>query len=290
MKAKLPQQKVWLFAGALVVCGVLLAFFAVTQPKRKAHSPEELAYWTDVRGEVQTRKPNTDEFIEAKIDASILSTETARTGAEGRASFEVLGGVGFDLFEDSRILFEKQKNDKTRITVLEGRLRWKGSGDLAYVEIARQGQLVPMPEVKDTEISANVQVITQGSFSNLVIPTQGEILDQQEIDTEKLPLDAGSRTTVSQEEILNSMSIRIGQFRRCYLNLIQRSGNDKIKANVLISFMILSNGNVQDARVWKANVNDRLFLGCLAEVVERTRFRPFNGEAIRVDEFPLDFE
>ena len=75
MKSKLHQRKLVLISFALVLVGVLLAFFAITQPKRKTYSPEELAFWVDAQGEVQVRKPNTDEFIEAKIDDSIFSTE-----------------------------------------------------------------------------------------------------------------------------------------------------------------------------------------------------------------------
>ena len=290
MNAKLHQRKLVLVSFALVLVGVLLAFFAITQPKRKTYSPEELAFWVDAQGEVQVRKPNTDEFIEAKIDDSIFSTETARTGPDAKATFEIVGGAAFDLSESSRILFEKNASGKTRVTLLDGRMRWKGTGDLSFVEVARQGQIVSQDEVKDSEISANVQVIASGTVSNLVVPTQGEITDQSENELPSEPISAENRITISQEEILNVLSIRLGQFKKCYLSLIQRVQNEKIKANVLISFMILPNGNIEDSRVWKSNVSDRLFLGCLSEVVARTRFKPFRGDPIRVDEFPLDFE
>lgn len=286
---KLPLNKAVLIAAALVVLGVLLATFAFNRPKHKVGSPEELAFWVDIQGEVEVRKPNTDQFIPAKIDDSILSTETARSSSGARAIFEVLGGARFELSEETRILFEKQKNEKTRITLLDGRIRFKGEGDLSFVEVARQGQIVPPEEVKDSEISANVQVIKTGSIANLVVPTQTQVSDEPEDSTASV-VDLGPRTTISQDEILNVLSVRLGQFKKCYLNLIQRAGNASIKANILLSFMILSNGNVEDARVWKSNVSDRLFLGCLSEVVERTRFKPFKGDPIRVDEFPLDFE
>lgn len=287
----MKQRKALLAAGILlVVFGVVFAFLAVTQPKRKAYSPEELAFWVDAQGEVQVRKPNTDEFINAKIDDSILATETARTGADGRAVFEILGGAAFDMFESSRVLFERQANGKTRVTLLDGRVRWKGSGDLSFVEIARQGQLVPLAEVKDSEVSANVQIVTSGVIGNLVVPTEGEVSEEPEDSGASDSVSAEDRTTISQEEILNVLSIRLGQFRKCYLSLIQRSQNEKIKANVLMSFVIQPNGNIEDSRVWKSNVNDRLFLGCLSEVVARTRYKPFKGDAIRIDEFPLDFE
>lgn len=287
MKAKLLVA-----AGiALVVVGVLLAFLAVTKPTRKSHSPEELAFWVDTQGEVQVRKPNTDQFINANLDGSIFSTETARTGSEGRAVFEILGGAGFDLFESSRVLFEKQSNGKTRVTLLDGRIRWKGAGDLSFVEVARQGQLVAHSEIKDSEISANLQMVTSGVIGNLVVPTEGDVAESEVTESEgDSSVSAEDRTTISQEEILNVLSIRLGQFKKCYLSLIQRAKNEKIKANVLMSFIIQPNGNIEDSRVWKSNVNDRLFLGCLSEVVNRTRFKPFKGDAIRIDEFPLDFE
>lgn len=285
------RRKVFVVAGAAaVVLGVLIALLAITQPKRKNYSPEELAFWVDIEGEVQVRKPNTDEFVNAKIDESILSTETARTGPDARASFEILGGASFELFESSRALFEKQSNGKTRVTILDGRLRWKGSGDLSFVEIARQGQLVPLVEVRDSETSSNVQVISTGVIANLIVPTEGEIGEQSDDDLPGAPITAENRTSISQDEILNVLGIRLGQFKKCYLGLIQRMKNEKIKANVLMSFMILPNGNVEDSRVWKSNVSDRLFLGCLSEVVSRTRFKPFKGDPIRIDEFPVDFE
>ncbi len=285
------MRKVAIVIGAaILIVGVLFAFFALTQPNRKTYSPEELAFWVDAVGEVQVRKPNTDEFVAAKIDDSILSTETARTGPDSKATFEILGGAAFDLSESSRALFEKQSNGKTRVTLLDGRMRFKGTGDLGFVEVARQGQIISQDEVKHSEISASVQVIASGTVSKLIVPTQSEVAEQSEDELASEPLSAEGRNTISQDEILNVLSIRLGQFKKCYLSLIQRVKNEKIKANVLISFMILPNGNVEDSRVWKSNVSDRLFLGCLSEVVARTRFKPFKGDPIRVDEFPLDFE
>ena len=83
MKVKLA------IGAALVVLGDLLALFIVTQPKRKAYSPEELGFWVNVQETVQVRKPNTDEFILAKIDDSILTTETAKTAADARATVQI---------------------------------------------------------------------------------------------------------------------------------------------------------------------------------------------------------
>lgn len=288
---KKSRRSLFVAAGAvLIAVGVLFALFAITQPKRKNYSPEEVAFFVDVAGEVNVRKPNTDEFVGAKIDDSILSTETVRIGPDSRATFEILGGATFDLFEDSRTLFEKQTNGKTRVTLVDGRMRFKGSGDLSFVEVVRQGQLISADEIKNSEISANVQLISSGKVGTLLVPTEGEVADQPEDDLPIDPISAENRFTISQDEILNVLSIRLGQFKKCYLSLIQRTKNDKIKANVLISFMILPNGNIEDSRVWKSNVNDRLFLGCLSEVVARTRFKPFKGDPIRIDEFPLDFE
>lgn len=290
MKVKLSRKVLVAIAGLIILCGVLFAFVFTQKPSRKLGIPEELAFWVDLKGEVQVRKPNTDDFVDAKVDDGILSTETARTGPGARAVVEILGGVQFEIYEETRVLFEKQKNEKTRISVLDGHIRWKGSGDLAFVEVARQGQVVPLDEVKNSEIAANVQVISTGSIGNLVVPTEGDTSETGADEEGSLSADAGSRTTISQDEILNVLSIRLGQFKKCYLNLIQRSSNVKIKANILMSFMILSNGNVEDARVWKSNVDDRLFLGCISEVVQRTRFKPFKGDPIRIDEFPLDFD
>ena len=103
MKAKLRLRKVVIVSIALVLVGVSLSLFVFTQPKRKTYSPEELAFFVDAVGEVQVRKPNTDEFIQAKVDDSILSTETIRTGPDAKATVEILGGAVFDLSESRMV-------------------------------------------------------------------------------------------------------------------------------------------------------------------------------------------
>ena len=103
-------------------------------------------------------------------------------------------------------------------------------------------------------------------------------------------------------------------FQRCYLSYISRSqepSSDKTpggaphpgagfglaggpvgqqSGDVVLSFKIQPTGKVGDAKVSKSDLNNPTLLKCLTEVLERTSFRAFNGEAITIEEFPISLQ
>ncbi len=231
---------------------------------------------TVLGGSAESRFLQAPEFVPLK-DEPLIATETIQTDDLGRVEIALENGALLQLGENSRALFEGD-SQHVQVRVLKGQVEVKKPGPAHSLELI--------------QTTAPAAVVKPEKFAQtLVIPTKptNENDSDASLNPDATPGAAADLQTLSQEEILRSLQGQNALFRRCYVGLLQRQKIQNAKTEVLVSFFIQATGKLTDARIWHSSVQDVIFLKCVSEVFERTLFRNFQGDTVRVDEFPLSF-
>lgn len=107
--------------------------------------------------------------------------------------------------------------------------------------------------------------------------------------TKQLPakLNAKGSETLSSAYIESQLMQRSALFRRCQLTSLR--DNKLANGNMLFSFVIKNNGRVDKVKLLQNAINNKDLESCVTSVIERTKFKSFNGKAISLS-YPLNFQ
>lgn len=94
-------------------------------------------------------------------------------------------------------------------------------------------------------------------------------------------------TSLETQYIEDVLAARHTLFRRCRLTSLR--DQKQITGNLLYTFIIQGNGNVQNVRLLQTDINNSGLQSCVASVIERTKFKSFGGDSISLS-YPIHFD
>lgn len=199
--------------------------------------------------------------------------------------------IGFEdlLYDPSQSLVDRQLMVKSPGTAAN---RYSAPGSSTEVIQA------PSPELADNTRNKAKEDSTKPTSKTTVIlvPTKDDepLADSQHTSPPPKTRDARKnlpeiQATLSNELIHATLARQSGYFAKCYLNYILRTKDKNKKGTVLLNVRIENSGRVSDSQVAQSDFQDDLINRCVAEVVQRTAFRTFEGPVLQL-EYPITLE
>lgn len=279
----------------------------------------EIARFQSVVGEVTRRLPYSTTFESAQVDASIYSQETIFTGTASEAVISLEDGGVVRLGENSRIALEADPSRGETIiaTVLDGSLSLVTAGEAGRLRVYRDGQEIDIrmgdqPRVPVLSANEGAKI---DSHQLAVVPTSDDDAASEEPSTNSMNVNqpktenslsttktikSGTlslQDTLSDDEIIKGIRAQTRLFQKCYLSFINRtkpsseaSLTAEQRKKVVVAFEIQNSGRVTKPQLVRTDVEDSSMNRCVLEVLERTNFASFSGDAIPIEEFPILLE
>lgn len=263
-----------------------------------------------VSGEVSHRLPRSPRFLSAQPSTSFHSQELLVTGRASEAVVQFSSGTKIKASENTRLIAE---SDPSRpgvivLTLLDGSISLLNPGPEGSLRIFHQGQEFNAQDLQTSQVpvlSTNPSA-TSGAFPNE--PSNDSVVSATTPDdsartgaTKPRPMDStltskkdsNFKETLTDDEIIRTIQSQSRLFQRCYLTYIDRAktqeGMDarEMTGVIHVGFVIQSSGKITNTRVIRSEFEDATLHRCVLEVLERTSFKPFEGETIPIDEFPI---
>ncbi|MCM2280726.1 MAG: AgmX/PglI C-terminal domain-containing protein [Bdellovibrionaceae bacterium] len=269
-------------------------------------------------GEVTASLAGTPGSENVTAPRALRAREVLTTGPAAQVTLEFSGGSELRLLENSRLVAEPISG-ATQVTILSGRAEVirPGSPDALLVyqdgrrlNVTAEGTATPSPStsaptiISDSAATAGPSPTPEPNAaeapveSEIVVPTQAEDATPTPAPTppRKLPSKAATdgktmnNKTLSNEDIQRVLSAQSSRFQRCFVDHMKRKGSTSAKGSLAVAFIIRTNGKVDSQRIVNSPFDDTLFHNCVLEVIDRTPFPDFEGDPIRVNDYPLHFE
>lgn len=264
---------------------------------------------TSVEGQVERRLPGSAIMETVPSPRPIFHQDMIVTQGDSSASLVLEpDGPTLRLNENSRLVVEK---DTTRpgafiATLLEGTITPLNSGRAGFFRLFRDGKEVSLDSLSQQlvpVIPSEPAVAASPTVSGAKPPVSGIVIQVTQLDesvvrptpTQSAPGAsemAESGAVLTNEEILRTLRGQYGLFQRCYLSYIhrQKSGAAATGGTMQANFTIQTSGKINDAKIAQSDFKDTTLHNCVTEVIERTRFKAFEGAAVPVERFPISLQ
>jgi TonB family protein len=278
----------------------------------------------DIAGEVSHRLPKTVQTEKLARPAALTNLEHLLTAKGAKAVVRLKGGALVRLEENSELVVELDPESKSGaliVTILSGDLSLLEAGTPGTLRLFKAGReikpadlsrvLIPViPTTAGAELpngipsesgeSAPIVATTPDESAPVAAATptgtpigsskEGrETKADQAAQAGKQARGAQVTDTLSNDEIRRYLKAQTAYFQRCYLTYINRYSQAR-PGTITVSFTIQPTGKTASARVIKSEFKDATLQKCVLDVISRTPFRPFDGEAIPVLEFPISLQ
>jgi hypothetical protein len=252
------------FVPGLISVGIVLILLSIWSPQNKfSFSKSNFAKLVERSGVVKIQNNEMPAEVQVKPGYSIEVRDVLRTEADSEGVVEFNGGGQFRIGPDSEVLLDAHENGSPVVVVRTGEIFVEKFGKPEQgFWVRSEGQLYS---------AVDYVLIDKRNAAKL---------------SEAIPSQAASEQ-LTQVEIENTLNAKRTDFFKCFGQLIQR--NPQAAGSVLISFTIERQGFPSKVEISKTEIADSSFRSCLVEVVSRTKFRAFAGNAITTV-FPLRFE
>lgn len=298
------------YAALTVVTALMLIFFSrpialwivdLVSPKT-APVRHPVAQIAETVGDVFVRPKATARLksVRGKAPYQIYQHDAVVVGTGSLARLFFAGGAEINVLEDSEILAEFFNADDPMspvyLNLRRGDMEIKNYGLPGRLFIVRNKKVLSLAEwSQDAPGPSNVVAVNQEAppvkVENAHAPSKVAQAIQSVAETEAestAPIvDLGGEQTLSSAYIERTLSSKSGHLRRCQTNSIR----DKLPAfgQMLLSIRIEPSGKVASVRPLSNTINNIHLTSCVTEVIERTKFRAFNGKPITLS-YPIDFQ
>lgn len=165
------------------------------------------------------------------------------------------------------------------IILKQGFIEVIDSGRSNQVFIVEKGKRTPIqnyPELQDEPMELIVSPLKIAATE--IIPHQEKLPEAPQV----------ADTPDKVKSMLTSrLSSRVGFFYRCYSALLQKDSS--AQGNIQIQISVTPSGDIKKITVLDSDFSDPDFVGCLKDVIKRTKFTPFSGNTAALI-LPLVFD
>lgn len=226
-------------------------------------------------------------FVERKIssltelhpDSPLYSLDLIKTEKNSQMTFSLNSSKArFRLLENTSAALV-ESDFALDIILKQGFIEVVDSGRSGQVFIVEKGKRTPIqnyPELQDEPTDLIVSPLKIAATE--VLPQQEKLPDAPQVaDT---PDKVKSMLTTR-------LSSRVGFFYRCYSALLQKDSS--AQGNIQIQISVAPSGDIKKIAVLDSDFSDSDFVGCLKDVIKRTKFTPFSGNTAALI-LPLVFD
>ncbi len=293
------------FIGACIVAMtiVLIDPKQVLQNNEKDHPP--IAKIVELDGLVETQKARSATVEKLTGPQDLHAQEAIETSSMASATLEFRDGLRLKLMDATRVIgdIEAGSANHVNVTVLRGQVHILIDSKDGRTSVYKDGIRLSMASTSQKPPDTVISLPPPSSPLPPEEPSVAETLPEEPANTPTPPpqppsvlprkKDVGElRSTpgLSNEEITRVISQQSSRFHRCYVASMNRTGKSKQKGTLWVAFTINPNGKVSGNKVARSPFADQTLNNCLIEVVGRTIFPSFSGQAISVSEFPITAE
>ncbi len=225
--------------------------------------------------------------------------------ANAKMAFQLTNGYELELTENTEALFESWGDSKNQkvvyLTLLSGDYVLLNSGQRGSLFVIKNKNIFA-PEYRPKAATAPViqtkkeadpdsKKVLQADKKEAEKKT--DLPDKPDKEPKNLNRAGMGMPQKRQQESLDTQYIerilasRDQLFRRCRLTSLRDKKNNN--GNLLYTFVIQTTGEVRGVRLLQSDIQNISLQNCVASVIERTKFKSFQGEDISLS-YPIRFE
>ncbi len=283
-----------LILGILLIIGILLIVFQenVTENLRHVFADKDerpvIATLTTYSGKVRFKVPKSLRYDNVKENLKLKDQDTVSTDANSTARIVFDFGFELQVNPNSIIVIEKPKISESgavQITFLRG--------DYQVVSKGASGKVVVSKDKKFQDIAGRPPL----EPIKISVQETKEKVDSQKLEEKEKPVMVQERPkpkpkkkqkeSLSEEYIASVVNNQKPFFTRCYAQHLRL--NPDSHGQISLSFTVESTGKVTNVILINSTMNDTQLDRCTVSVVERCRFRPYEGDPVVVN-YPINFD
>lgn len=253
-----------------------------------------IATMESYEGNVNYKKPKTLRYRKVKNAIGLRDQDTLVTDENSRAILAFEGGYRLEVEPNSIVIIEEPQigEDGTfRVTFLRGDYRVLDVGNVGRLLVAKDKNIEdaagrPAPE---KPILVSMKEPEKAPPPPPPKPIRSEVVEELKKEIKKTApvVPAKKRETLPDDYIASIVKRQTPFFNRCYAEHLRLNPNAKGRIN--LSFTITPGGQVSSVRMLGSTLKDPRLEQCTMAVVERARFRTYEGDPIVVN-YPINFE
>lgn len=284
--------------ASLLILGLLIIFYheTVIEQVRSVFEPadnrDNVATLTTYKGKVRYKLPKSLKYNNVRENLSLKDQDTLTTDADSTARVVFSDGFELEINPNSMIIIEKPKISSTgavQITFLRGDYTVvnEGSGEAGKIVIASKDKkfqdVAGRPPLEPIKIKIQEEPqIEKGVKLEEQKPVLPPIVEKTPIPKKKK-----QRETLPDEYIASVVNNQKPFFNRCYAQHLRLNPDSRGQIN--LAFTIDDQGKVTAVNLVNSTMGDPQLDRCTMAVLERCRFRPYDGDPIVVN-YPINFE
>ncbi len=292
------NRKVLLGASAVLLALLLTIYFLFGRGSSdQAGFASKVGTVESIQGRAESRYPRTLDFKPLAPNSDLHSQEVIRTDDGSFVIASLANGTAVRVNEGTRFVVETDatRSDSLIATILEGRVTVLNPGARERIRLFYQGKELTLEEA--SRLQPSVVTPREAAAPTALVITATSPDENATPAPEATPRtseEAASSDVLTNEDIVRHLRGQTGFFQRCYLTYIHRARTEKdvgpLSGTVTVSFRVQPNGKVTEAMLVRSDFRDQVLHRCVMEVVERARFKAFQGDTVPVLEFPIKLQ
>lgn len=286
----------FVFPATFIALAIIFAGFQVsmTIPFVENFNDQPIATLAGVKGHVELSRQHTSRASQLpqsqKLDLSLFNFDKIQThfGSETRVQF--LDGYELSFSPRSLFVLEQWSPEENQgpiyVNLIAGDFKVKSKGRPGSLYIVQRGEIFdPNRKPKGKIRYLTVQSKT-GLEANLSNPNHTKA-SPSKVVLQKPKQKSSLLSSLSNQYIDQTISKNKERFIKCQSHAIRK--NKSSKGQLLVGISIDPRGRMKDVRILASDLENTELQKCVQSVLNRTKFRPFNGPEI-VRSYPIVFE
>lgn len=285
------------------LANVISRIFGVAPPTVQQTQTGQVS---EVVGRASYRRKGTTKFqFIGQAPLPLYHQDVVSTGPESLARIILTSGAELMMNANSEVLVEffnpSDVLSPVYITIRRGNLDIKKSGVAGRLFFIRNRKLLTPSQLDQAEKLTTISTgevkpapsvnitSTKTAEKPLKDPSTPELSDdlKEALAVDEPIVIVDGKETLSSRYIESIFAGKSAQFRRCQISSLR--DREVAIGRVLYSFKINPTGKISDVKVLSATATSRLLQACVTEIIERTAFQKFRGDAISLS-YPIDFQ
>ncbi len=250
-------------------------------------------------GKVRFKKAQSLRYKNVQKQTELKDQDTLTTDENSTAKISFVSGFEIEVQPNSLVVIETPKKDASgaiQITFLKGEftvLKTAAAGKIivnknnTFQDLAGRTPQKPV----QIDLTTPVELIENIKEQEVVqAPLQKQKLEEKKkivVEEEKKAPPKKPRETLSDEYIAQIVNSQKPFFNRCYAQHLRLKPDSR--GQIHLAFTIDVEGKVSSVSLVNSTMSDPALEKCTMSVLERCRFRKFDGDPIVVN-YPINFE
>lgn len=256
-----------------------------------------------IDGNVRIKKAKTLKFKNGYLNQELKDQDTLTTDESSRAKIAFNSGdFEIQVEPNSLIVIEKPQKDsqgRIQITFLKGEFKVLKTGEAGQIIISKDKKFqdlagrTPQDPLKIALKDPSIELPPPPPPTETILAPaiqQEKLEEKKKVIVEKEPeveRPKKPKETLSDDYISQIIASQKPFFERCYTQHLRL--NPDSRGIIHLSFTVSPKGKVASVSLVQSTISDPQLERCTMSVIERCRFKNFDGDPIVVN-YPINFE